>query len=407
MNTHNGANANYSTGHPLVEFFGKAGSLFDKKKANQSYYGNEATALDLFLNAWEVDKEKAFKLLLWCRDVRGGAGNRSGSRSILTWLAGVDADWINLNISKIPELGRWDDLIALVGTPCESSALELWASAINNKDGLACKWSPRENKAGRTVAKKLRKLLGFTPKEYRKWLTANTQVVETAMCNKNWNEIKFGAVPSVAMSRYGKSFRKHDETRFTQYLEDVKNPESKEKINAGALFPHDIMKALPSTGRGWSDIKYGKSDVADAQFEAMPDFFDTDMRVMPIIDTSGSMCVNVAGDTSASDVAISLAMYASDRLGEDNPFYRKFIPFSTKAQFFDWKNADGFSDGVGQFAESTGYGWIGSTNVASAFRLLLDTGSFLNVTSEQMPNTLLIISDMQFNSGTSGDGTRL
>ncbi len=83
MKTHNGATTYYSTGNPLLEFFSKAGSLFEKRK---SHYGNEANALDLFLNAWAVNPETAMKLLLWCRDVRGGAGNRSGSRSILTCL---------------------------------------------------------------------------------------------------------------------------------------------------------------------------------------------------------------------------------------------------------------------------------------------------------------------------------
>jgi hypothetical protein len=51
-----------------VEFFAKAGSLFEKK---ESYYGQEESALSLFQKTWIVDPVISFKLLLWLRDCRG------------------------------------------------------------------------------------------------------------------------------------------------------------------------------------------------------------------------------------------------------------------------------------------------------------------------------------------------
>lgn len=390
MKTKNGANMKYSTGNPLVEFFSKAGSLMKKTK---SFYGqgSEATALDLFYNAWAMDRVKAFKLALWLRDARSGAGNRSASREIFNFMAEQAPEWVELNFDLIPQYGRWDDLSCFVGTSLEDAAIAYWSTAILNKDGLANKWAPRENKKDKSVAKLLRTKMGFSPKEYRQHLSANTSVVETQMCSNNWNEISYSGVPSLAMARYGKAFKTKDATRFSSFLEKVADPDSSEKINATTLFPHDVYRTY----------KAGQTGVANAQFKALPDFFETGMRVMPIVDTSGSMVTMVSGSISAMDIAISLAMYCSDRLGSENPFYKKFIPFSGEATFVDWKAQPDFSSGVNFFRQSPWFGKICSTNINSAFKLLLDTASFLNVTSEQMPNVIIIISDMQFNQGCS------
>lgn len=388
MKTHNNALQYYSTGNPLVEFFSKAGSLFTK---SQSYYGNQASALDLFHNAWAMDRVKAFKLALWCRDARSGAGNRSGSREIFNFMATQDPSWVELNFDLIPKYGRWDDFSAFVGTPLEDSALKYWASAILNKDGLACKWAPREGKAQDALAKKIKQILNWSSKEYRKHLASNTTVVESKMCKRDWMDINYSHVPSVAMGRYGRAFLRHDDVGFSLYLEQVKSGSS--KINTGAIYPHDTMRTLLA----------GQHELADSQFENMPNYFNTDMRVMPIIDTSGSMSISVSGAIRAYDVAVSLGFYCSSRLNPDNQFYKKFIPFSTKAEFFSWNDCDSFSSGVSKFRRTRGHGWWGSTNLESAFSLILETAAYFNLTAEQLPNVFLIISDMQFNQGVNSD----
>ena len=134
--THNDANAfDHSEDH-LLEFFSKAGSLYVGKK---SYYGTgtESSAISLFKAAWRTGNFKeCMQLLMWVRDVRTGAGNRSGARSILNWLAKEYPEWIKANIGFIPQLGRFDDLFALYGTPCEQEALQLWADYLNEKQAF-------------------------------------------------------------------------------------------------------------------------------------------------------------------------------------------------------------------------------------------------------------------------------
>src|SRR5690606_35566879 len=146
--THNGAvQYEHSLDH-AVEFFSKAGSLMKSKK-RKMYYGNsnETTALELFKAVWySGQKEIAMKLLYWLRDIRGGSGNRSGFRDCIKWLAETDPMWLSLNISLIPEHGRWDDLRVLFGTSLEADVVKLWGDAIIDRNVLAAKWADRSDK---------------------------------------------------------------------------------------------------------------------------------------------------------------------------------------------------------------------------------------------------------------------
>jgi len=89
--TGNGDYAYDSTGSALLEFFSKAGSQL---KGKQNFYGEEASAISLFRPAWTTNSYKAMQLAMWVRDCRGGAGNRSGFRDIIKWIAEKDSKWI-------------------------------------------------------------------------------------------------------------------------------------------------------------------------------------------------------------------------------------------------------------------------------------------------------------------------
>jgi hypothetical protein len=210
--------------------------------------------------------------------------------------------------------------------------------------------------------------------------------VETAMCSRNWREIQYGHVPSVAMARYTNAFGKHDPEGFKSFKDALSTGE--EKVNAATLFPHDCLRTARS----------GDATIADEQFAAMPDYIPvTERRIMALVDVSASMGSSVSGGSiSCLDVAMSLGLYCSDRLGEGNPFYRKYMEFSQKPTFVDWQGR--------RFSQSTrphGH-YMGSTNVEACLRHLLSMGQMFNASPEQMINTLLIISDMQFDQHTQG-----
>ena len=374
----------FSMDHHL-EFFSKAGSLFVNR---QSFYGQEESALSLFQKMWVAEKKLAMKLLFWLRDCRGGAGNRSGFRECIKWLAENDPNWLKLNLELIPEVGRWDDLKVLFGSPLEKDAARLWGKAIRNKNVLAAKWAKREmiplQRYFRTKEAGLRKLLSNLRKEH---------IVEFKMCSNLWNKIEYEKVPSIAMARYTKAFIKHDKERFDLFKQMVR--EGKIKIKASVLFPHDCVRT----------VRFGDSETADMQFEALPNYLDGEKeRIIVISDTSSSMCTLVSGSIRAVDVSQGMALYCSAKIPENNPFHKKFIGFCSESKFKDW-NGMSFSQAVNDrniFDRAAG-----GTRIDKAFDLILGSAQFFNVSQDQMPTCLLIISDMQFHQGlTTGSAWR-
>lgn len=369
----------HSCSHAL-EFFSKAGSLF---KGNTKFYGNSSSALELFKPIWYENELLAMKLLFWLRDCRGGAGNRSGFRECINWLANNDhSGWIKRNIDKIPLYGRYDDFRSLFGTKYENLAAEKWSQEISKNNVLAAKWADRSDKPLRyalnlSIERDFRKLLA----EIRK-----NHIVEHKISCKEYSEIEYHTVPSVAMARYAKLFDKNDSERFAEYKEKVAAGET--KINAEVLFPHDCVRTA-----------FHDKEIANLQFDALPNYLEgTNERIIVLSDTSASMCVNVSGSVRAIDISQGLALYCSAKIDKDSPFYKRFIGFASESKFKNWEYLS-FSEAI--FDENVFDGAIGSTNVHKALELILDTALFFKLSNDKIPTTLLIVSDMQFSCNVS------
>ena len=384
----------HSLDHHL-EFWSKAGSLFTKalrgRRSFAPYGGDsaEVSALQLFQPMWILkaleDRITSMQLLFWLRDPRGGAGNRSGFRECIKWLATDAPDgqaWLVPNLPRILDYGRADDLKVLFGTPLESHAASLWKDRIMKGDHYALKWAKRDlvplQRAFATNEAGLRKVLRQPAR----------RTVETDMCARNWAGINYQHVPSVAMARYTKAFGRHDPTGFEAFKHKLTQGEA--KVNAGVLFPHDCVRTAAK----------GDAQIADQQFAALPDYIPENENIMCLVDTSYSMVASVAGGSvHRIDVAVALGLYCSDRLGEDNPLYRQYMEFQSFPEFVDWRDRS-FSDQV-----RCHDGYIGSTNIQAVLDFILRRGQGLGVTPDQMIKTLVILSDMQFDSHTT-DGSQ-
>ena len=381
--TNEGAKAYDNAINAPVEFFSKAGSVYDNKK-RKPFYGNEVSAEALFIPAFKEDAITSFKLLMWLRDCRGGAGNRSGARSIITWLANNHPEWIKLNMHLIPAYGRWDDLKALFDTPLRNQAGAFWADAINEGDVLAAKWAKRHHKPTRHA-------LGLKEPEFRKLLSSlrKDHIVEHKMCQKQWDQIEYNKVPSVAMARYTRAFDKRDHDRFQAYKNAL--VQGTTTVHADALFPHDCIRTA----------LHGDADIAEAQFNALPNYLeDMDEKIMVICDTSGSMKSIIGGSVQAIHVSQGMALYCSSRLPEDSPFYKRFIGFGSEGKFVDWRKHT-FQSAL--WDRSVFDRAVASTRIDKALDLILKIANHRNIPQELMPTTLLIISDMQFSQGATGD----
>jgi hypothetical protein len=338
--------------------------------------------------AFATDPEMTVRVLLWSRDVRGGAGERKLFRDAILFgfqIGALTKEQGDRIVSKVPELGRFDDLYAFIGTPSENAAIELFAGALRSGNGLAAKWSDRKG----MNAVKMRKAMGLTPKQYRKLVVNNTNVVEQLMCAKSWNSIEFDKLPSVAASRYQKAFWKNANESYSKYVESLKKGEA--KINAGAVYPYDIVKSL----------NYGDKDVANQQWNSLPDYMEgTENRgILPVVDVSASMTVPAGGYGSGSsvtclDVAVSLGLYLSER--NRGIFKDQFITFSNNPQMH--KLSGNLYQRYTQLRRAD---WQMSTDLEKVFKVVLDAAINGKVAESDMPETILILSDMQFNSAVS------
>ena len=215
------------------------------------------------------------------------------------------------------------------------------------------------------------------------------------MCQKQWENITYDHVPSVAMSRYTKAFSKNDAERFIAFKEQVKS--GVKKVHADVLFPHDCIRTC----------KHGDKEMAELQFNALPNFMESegdDERIMVISDTSGSMETEVGGSITAYDVSVGLALYCSAKMRKDSPFHKRFIAFCSESSFKDWRNMS-FAEAVHNrkiFDHA-----VGSTRIDTALNLLLETAVRREIPQELMPTTLLIVSDMQFHQGSRTDDTEV
>jgi hypothetical protein len=377
MLTENGMATNSSSLNACVDLFFNIGAMRGQDKQR---------LIATFSKAFNEDPKRAMKLLFWARDVRGGAGERQVFKDIIIYLAEDHDLALKPNLHLIAEYGRWDDLLVLTGTRLEKEAFTLISDAIIAENGLCAKWMPRKG----PIAEKLRKFTGMSPKQYRKSLVGLTSVVETKMCAKEWDTIEFGKLPSVASARYQKAFGKNAYESYSAYIASLVKGEA--KINAGAVYPYDITKSL----------KQGNATVANEQWKALPNYLEgTSDMILPVVDVSGSMSTPAGGSKSVTclDVAVSLGLYISER--NEGPFKDAFITFSDNPQLQVLSGS--LKDRYAQMSSSN---WGMSTNLEATFKLILDQATKHNLSQDEMPNKILILSDMEFNAATGGGGWR-
>lgn len=371
--TANGAVTNVSSLNRNVDLFFLAGAS----------RGKDITST--YAGAMAEDSEVAVRIAMWARDARGGAGERETFRKLFAYLIKTEPVLAARVLTKVPELGRWDDVFVAFGTSLERDALRMISFALNDaKDGLCAKWMPRQG----DVANKIRSYLKLSPKDYRKLVVGLSKTVEQQMCAQDWSNIEYSHVPSVAASRYQRAFGKHDPSGYAAYK--AKLEDGTATIHASVAFPYDVIRGL----------RNGDKKVANAQWAALPNYLEgSNEKILPLVDVSGSMdSVKVSGSVTALDVAISLGLYVAER--NEGIFKDQFITFSSDPKMV--KVTGTLEQRYNQMERSN---WTMSTDIAKAFRLILDSAVKAKLPADQMPTKVLILSDMEFNACvTSGNG---
>jgi len=385
--TLNGMKARKSTANSNVDLFFKIGAMRGQN------------IIPSFLAAFLENPDYALRITQWARDIRGGAGERQTFKNILLYLATTDVDACMALMFKIPEIGRWDDLlIKEFPEEVKTFAFTMIRNALEMDNGLCAKWMPRKG----PIAIELRKFLNLSPKIYRKLLVNLSSTVEQQMCAKEWKEIDFSKVPSVAHARLKTAFYRNDELRYTKYVEKVTSGDKSVKVNAGAIFPHDVLNGCFRSQWGTSDpFSKTEQDLIIAQWAALENFVG-DASIFPMVDVSGSMFTLVSGNSELTcmQVAISLGLYLADK--NEGDFSDCFLTFSGNPEVVNLKG--NILQKINQMETSR---WAMNTDLVKAFSKLLDIGIEGKVSQAEMPKVLLILSDMQFDRCVRTDNTAM
>ena len=383
--TENGADAKNTTDSALLDMFATIGSMRSR---------SEDEIIQKFELAFQEDPLGAMRCLFWARDCRGGAGERRVFRVLLPYIAQKHYEELYRNLELIPEYGRWDDFYTLIGTPMEEQfwpfiSWKLFRDTKEMEAGRPCsllaKWlkkadasSPNTRKLGIYTAKKL-EMSVYDYKRLCVKLRRYIDVVEQRMSANEWEIINYPAVPSRAMMNYRKAFARHDQERFDEYLNKVQSGE--QKINSATLYPYDIVEK----------ILYGHEDskVLEAQWDNLPDYVDGDVNAVVMADVSGSM----SGRPMAT--SIGLAMYFAER--NKGAYHNLFMTFSRHPKFVTVKG-NTITQKI-NFISKVEWGF--STDLEKALLKILDVAIENHCSQEEMPKSLIIISDMEIGCCTS------
>lgn len=393
--TDNGAITNKSSLNDVLDLFAIIGSLRSQ---------DLSTYVDTFEKSYAMNRKLTLQMLLWLRDVRGGAGERNTARTLLLHLEATRPSDVLEILPVLAEYGRWDDLLIFQTDAIQQAAYALIADALNSGNALCAKWMPRiykmkkgdnhdianqNRRNNNNIARNIMKVMGLDERKYRKLLSSLSSTVETQMCAKKWDEISYESVPSVAMTRYTDAFKKNDAERFTEYSEALVNGTA--KVNAAALFPYDITTRIASTE---DQIAL---NVLNAQWDALPNYIKPGSKIIPMCDTSSSMTnSSIHSSLTPMKVAMALSLYVSDK--QDGDFKNLFLTFDSDPMLIELEGqtvSEKYDD-LQQYRG--GEYWGGSTDIGKAFELILDVAVRNSVQPSDMPDTLMIFSDMQFNT---------
>lgn len=369
-------------------------------KSNRDIDTNEL--IEMFNKLYEEDKIISISFMYYLRDIRKGRGEKKITYDLCEYLRDKDFEVYKKNIVNLVEkYGYFKDYLNIIekGRHFRRSDKKMDVKDIIEKypeydnmvkkiiegdNKLIYKWLPTEKSHydkktgacffikeiyGNYIGKKI------TSKIYRKLLSENREqlnVLERNMCTKKWDNIVFEQVPSRALLLNKQVFERHDETRerYLEYLTDVKN--GKKKINVNCICPHELI------------IPYIKGDELSLTIEEQWKTILNDIKSnntfensLAIVDVSGSM------DGLPMQVAVALGLVVAE-LNTINP--NNILTFSEKPSFFKIEGKT-LRDKVKQIVSMP---WGMNTDLNAVFDLLFSL--------DNMPSTLFIFTDMQFDA---------
>ncbi len=366
-----------------------------------------------FWKAYYEDPALAVKWLFFARDVQGGMGERRLFRVILSALALEKPEVLRPLLPLVPEYGRWDDLWRLLDTPLRQDVLALVSSqwkedlsrlVTEGSISLLAKWLPSPNASAKET--KYRQNRSTPPWAFRNGTTGKTSPPSEA----SWMWWRSGCLGKIGAPfltrRYppGQTFctaaPSSATTRSGAGPTWRRLAQGKAKIHAGTLFPHDIAARYI---RGWNTLA-PLDQTLEELWKALPDTVQGSGGTLVIADGSGSMMLPVSGGSvRLLDVANALAIYFGRAVLRA---FSRYLP-----DVFGTSPAGGpeyRKEPAGQAANCPHPRGGGQHQCGSRFPADPRHGGKASPSPGELPRTLLILSDMEFDRCAKGaDGAGL
>lgn len=297
--------------------------------------------------------EKLFSMFI--RDPRFGIGRRDLGRALLKKTKATP--------QMVLDCGRWDDIFEIFDT---EEAAKIFYKGITEGDFLAKKWAPRYSSKNLMKAREFAKLWKMNKQEYGKFVKA-VETPEFKLSSHNTDAIDFSKLPSLALLKYWKRFAGKNDTkeRFQKYLESVKKGES--KMNVSTTNVYDIYRNRAKID---ADLVYSQLEKISGSW-------------LPIIDVSGSMFDR----NDSIGKALSIGKYLADT---STYCPNSFITFSSDPKLVKL-GAGTYNQQLNQINSSN---WGFNTNLGKVMEMLIRL-------KKDMPEYLVILSDMEFDYGSS------
>ena len=265
------------------------------------------------------------------------------------------------------------------------------AMDMGDEVSLLAKWLPSVNASNvETVrmAKRIARFLGMDAAAYRRMLVklrARIRIIENNLREKAYS-FDYSKQPSKAMYKYRKAFLRNDGDRYGDFMSKVSKGEA--KLNVGTITPYDIIAPFFEGKVGSAERK-----AIDVTWNSQTDFAGSE-NALVVIDGSGSMYSPLQPRPAA--VALSLGIYFAER--NTGAVKNHFITFSEKPQLVEIKGKDIWE----KVNYCHKYNEVANTNIQKVFELILRAAVKNKVPQSEMPSTLYIISDMEFDYCTKG-----
>ncbi|GAA0759311.1 DUF2828 family protein [Clostridium sartagoforme] len=369
---------------------------------NIVYFRNatEEEIIENFRRIFYSGTSYSIKLLFFIRDKVNGLGERRVFRVLLNYLGNEHPKYIENNLTLIPKYGRWDDLYSLFNTKVEDAVIDLFRNQIqidinSNKPSTLGKWLKSENtssKESRSFGNKTRRLLGYSPKEYRRLLSSlrrKIDIVETNISRREYSKINYENLTELNIKKYKKAFLKNDKADYEKFK--LENPKKAFIFKSLENIISIIRETLNNPGINSIEDMYLKNleYLIDKNIKDLNTFEDT----LIINGIEGELIQN---KNRYFDILIStILLYNKLNL---NSFKNYYMSFKNNPKFNKLTSTDYIGSIKSMSKNNINY----NMDLNSALDLLLFTSIKKNLKPEAIPKSIMFIynksEDISFNN---------